>query len=98
MESNEKKFPSYFVDYFTAHPDKFEKRANELKPKIFYSIAIIAVVLVIFPNIIPLAGWIVRTIGVIIAIVFAIAGHMSSFDIINIKTGGKITTLGYKKI
>lgn len=97
MESNEKELPNDWGEFYAAHADKFEKRNYELQPKIYYSLAVVAVLLVIFPGVLPLAGWLVRTAGVIAAIVFAYKGYMCSFDIFNRQSGGKVTDLGRKK-
>lgn len=97
MENQKKTYPSYFGDFYAANPAKFEKRKNNIKPKIYYALAAVAIVLVVFPGMIPFAGWLVRTGGVILAIIFLFSGYMSSFDIYNINSGGIIKNLGVKK-
>lgn len=54
----------------------------------------VAVVLVIFPGFVPVAGWLVRTVGVI---AFLIMAWASSSDMYNLMSGGKIKDLGVKK-
>lgn len=97
MENKNKVYPSYMGEFYAANPAKFEKRKNNVKPKLYLGLAVIAVILVIFPSFIPITGWLVRTAGVIAAIVFLIAAYMSSFDIYNMQSGGKIKDLGVKK-
>lgn len=97
METKNKIYPSYMGEFYAANPLKFEKRKNHVKPKIYIGLAIVGVVFVIFPGLIPFAGWLVRTAGVIIAVVSSLAAWMSNFDIYNLQSGGKVKHLGIKK-
>lgn len=97
MEDKKKIYPSYLGDFYEANPAKFEKRKNHVKPKIYLALAVVAVVLVIFPGFVPVAGWLVRTVGVIAAIAFLIMAWASSSDMYNLMSGGKIKDLGVKK-
>lgn len=97
MEEKENTYPRYFGEFYAANTDKFEKKKNNLMPKLYYAVALIAIILVIFPAILPMPSWLTRTIGVIVAIVAAYKGYMSSFDIINLRSGGKVKELGLKK-
>lgn len=97
MEDNNKIYPSYMGEFYAQNPTKFEKRKNHVKPKLYLGLAVLAVITVIFPSLIPMASWLVRTLGVIVALISLIAAYMSSFDIYNIQSGGKIKDLGVKK-
>lgn len=97
MEQGNKKYHSYFGEYYAANPAKFEKRKNNTKPKLYLGLAVIGAVLVIVPGLLPIAGWLVRTAGVIMALVCLIAAYMSSFDIYNLRSGGKVKAMGIKK-
>lgn len=65
MENQTKLYPSYMGEFYAANPVKFEKRKNNVKPMLYYGLAVVAVIIVIFPGFIPVAGWLVRTVGVI---------------------------------
>lgn len=97
MEEKKKVYPSYLSEFYEANPAKFEKRKNAVKPKLYLAVAVIGVVLVIFPGLLPFAGWLVRTVGVIVAIVGLIASYLSKFDIYNLQSGGKVKNMGVKK-
>lgn len=97
MEKEKKMYHSYMGEFYAANPAKFEKRKNHVKPKLYWALAVIAVILIIYPGFIPVTGWLVRTVAIIVAVVSAIAAWMSSFDIYNIQSGGKVKDLGVKK-
>ena len=62
-----------------------------------YGLAVVAVIIVIFPGFIPVAGWLVRTVGVIAVLICLLAAYLSNFDYYNSESGGKITEVGLKK-
>lgn len=97
MEEKNKNYPSYMGEFYALNPTKFEKRKNNVKPKLYLGLAVLAVIVVIFPSFIPMASWLIRTVGVIAALLCLLAAYMSSFDIYNIQSGGKIKDLGVKK-
>ena len=97
MENQEKKYPSYMSEFFAANPTKFEERKNHVKPKIYLGLAILCVVIVIFPGFIPMAGWLVRTIGVIGAIVCLFASWLNGTSTYNLQSGAEIKDIGVKK-
>ena len=61
MEQKNTKYYSYISEYYAANPTKFEKRKNNLKPVLYLGLAVVGAVLAIFPGLLPLAGWLVRT-------------------------------------
>ena len=61
MENQTKLYPSYMGEFYAANPVKFEKRKNNVKPMLYYGLAVVAVIIVIFPGFIPVAGWLVRS-------------------------------------
>ena len=61
MEQKNNKYYSYISEYYAANPTKFEKRKNNLKPVLYLGLAVVGAVLAIFPGLLPLAGWLVRT-------------------------------------
>ena len=65
MEQKNNKYYSYISEYYAANPTKFEKRKNNLKPVLYLGLAVVGAVLAIFPGLLPLAGWLVRTAGII---------------------------------
>jgi len=97
MENQVKPYPSYMGEFYAANPVKFEKRKNNVKPKIYYGLAAVAVIIVVFPGFIPVAGWLVRTVGVIAALICLIGGYLSGFDYYNSQSGGKVKEVGLKK-
>lgn len=97
MEGQEKKFPSYMGEFFAANPTKFEERKNHVKPKIYLGLAVLCGVIVIFPGFIPVAGWLVRTAGVIGAVVCLFTSWMSGSSTYNLQSGGEIKDIGVKK-
>lgn len=97
MEKQVKPYPSYMSEFYEANPVKFEKRKNNVKPKIYYGLAVVAVIIAVFPGFIPVAGWLVRTVGVIAALICLLAGYLSKFDYYNSQSGGKIKEVGLKK-
>ena len=50
-----------------------------------------------FPGLLPLAGWLVRTAGIIMTLVCLIAAYLNNFDIYNFQSGGKVKSMGVKK-
>ena len=62
-----------------------------------YGLAVVAVIIVIFPGFIPVAGWLVRTVGVIAVLICLLAAYLSNFDYYNSESGGKIKEVGLKK-
>ena len=65
MEQKNNKYYSYISEYYAANPTKFEKRKNNLKPVLYLGLAVVGAVLALFPGLLPLAGWLVRTAGII---------------------------------
>jgi len=37
-------------EFYAANPVKFEKRKNNVKPMLYYGLAVVAVIIVIFPG------------------------------------------------
>ena len=97
MENQTKLYPSYMGEFYAANPVKFEKRKNNVKPMLYYGLAVVAVIIVIFPGFIPVAGWLVRTVGVIAVLICLLAAYLSNFDYYNSESGGKIKEVGLKK-
>lgn len=97
MENQTKLYPSYMGEFYAANPVKFEKRKNNIKPMLYYGLAVVAVIIVIFPGFIPVAGWLVRTVGVIAVLICLLAAYLSNFDYYNSESGGKIKEVGLKK-
>lgn len=97
MESKNKVYPSYMSEFYAANPAKFEKRKNTIKPILYLGLAVVGLVLAIFPGLIPFPGWLVRTVGVIVVIVGLISALMNKFTIYNFQSGGKIKWMGVKK-
>ena len=97
MENQTKLYPSYMGEFYAANPVKFEKRKNNVKPVLYYGLAVVAVIIVIFPGFIPVAGWLVRTVGVIAVLICLLAAYLSNFDYYNSESGGKIKEVGLKK-
>lgn len=97
MEDKSKNYPSYMGEFYALNSTKFEKRKNNVKPKLYWGLAALAIIVVIFPGLIPMASWLVRTIGVIAALLCMLSAYLSNFDIYNIQSGGKIKDLGVKK-
>ena len=97
MEQKNNKYYSYISEYYAANPTKFEKRKNNLKPVLYLGLAVVGAVLAIFPGLLPLAGWLVRTAGIIMTLVCLIAAYLNNFDIYNFQSGGKVKSLGVKK-
>jgi len=64
---------------------------------LYYGLAVVAVIIVIFPGFIPVAGWLVRTVGVIAVLICLLAAYLSNFDYYNSESGGKIKEVGLKK-
>ena len=64
MEQKNNKYYSYISEYYAANPTKFEKRKNNLKPVLYLGLAVVGAVLAIFPGLLPLVGWLVRTAGI----------------------------------
>ena len=56
MENQTKLYPSYMGEFYAANPVKFEKRKNNVKPMLYYGLAVVAVIIVIFPGFIPVVG------------------------------------------
>ncbi|WP_254714226.1 hypothetical protein [Bacteroides thetaiotaomicron] len=83
MEQKNNKYYSYISEYYAANPTKFEKRKNNLKPVLYLGLAVVGAVLAIFPGLLPLAGWLVRTAGIIMTLVCLIAAYLNNFDIYN---------------
>ena len=81
MEQKNNKYYSYISEYYAANPTKFEKRKNNLKPVLYLGLAVVGAVLAIFPGLLPLAGWLVRTAGIIMTLVCLIAAYLNNFDI-----------------
>ena len=50
MENQTKLYPSYMGEFYAANPVKFEKRKNNVKPMLYYGLAVVAVIIVIFPG------------------------------------------------
>lgn len=48
MENQTKLYPSYMGEFYAANPVKFEKRKNNVKPMLYYGLAVVAVIIVIF--------------------------------------------------
>ena len=97
MEQKNNKYYSYISEYYAANPTKFEKRKNNLKPVLYLGLAVVGAVLAIFPGLLPLAGWLVRTAGIIMTLVCLIAAYLNNFDIYNFQSGGKVKSMGVKK-
>ena len=97
MENKNKIYPNYMSDFYAANPAKFEKRKNVVKPKLYLGLAVVGLILAIFPGFVPFPGWLVRTAGVIVVIVGLISAWMSKYDIYNLQSGGKIKSMGVKK-
>ncbi|MCP9612253.1 hypothetical protein [Coprobacter tertius] len=97
METNKNQFPSYLGEFYAANPAKFKHVDEKLKSKLFYAIAITSIAVIVFPDLIPISDFWVRTGGIIVMIVFAFKGYMCSSDMVNINSGGKIEKLGLKK-
>ena len=89
MENQTKLYPSYMGEFYAANPVKFEKRKNNLKPVLYLGLAVVGAVLAIFPGLLPLAGWLVRTAGIIMTLVCLIAAYLNNFDIYNFQSGEK---------
>ena len=87
MENQTKLYPSYMGEFYAANPVKFEKRKNNVKPMLYYGLA----------GFIPVAGWLVRTVGVIAVLICLLAAYLSNFDYYNSESGGKIKEVGLKK-
>lgn len=98
MENQTKLYPSYMGEFYAANPVKFEKRKNNVKPMLYYGLAVVAVIIVIFPGFIPVAGWLVRTVGVIAVLICLLAAYLSNFDYYNSESGGKIKEVGLSLI
>ena len=90
MENQTKLYPSYIGEFYAANPVKFEKRKNNVKPILYYGLAVVA-------GFIPIAGWLVRTVGVIAVLICLLAAYLSNFDYYNSESGGKIEEVGLKK-
>lgn len=97
MENNKNQFPSYLGEFYAANPAKFKHVDEKLKSKWFYAIAIASIVIIVFPDLIPMSDFWVRTVGIIVMTVFAFKGYMCGSDMVNINSGGKVETLGLKK-
>ena len=81
MEQKNNKYYSYISEYYAANPTKFEKRKNNLKPVLYLGLAVVGAVLAIFPGLLPLAGWLVRTAGIIMTLVCLIALIYTTFKV-----------------
>ena len=91
MEQKNNKYYSYISEYYAANPTKFEKRRGIPKPVLYLGLAVGAgAVLAIFPGLLRLAGWLVRTAGIIMTLVCLIAAYLNNFDIYNFQSGGKV--------
>ena len=64
---------------------------------LYLGLAVVGAVLAIFPGLLPLAGWLVRTAGIIMTLVCLIAAYLNNFDIYNFQSGGKVKSMGVKK-
>lgn len=94
----EKHYPSHFGEVYNTMPEKFEKRNDKVKPFLYYGLAAICVLLVIFPGWLPmLPAWLIRTIGIIGAIYFIFGSMVAGFAVYNKQSGGKITAYKTKK-
>ena len=56
---------------------------------LYLGLAVVGAVLAIFPGLLPLAGWLVRTAGIIMTLVCLIAAYLNNFDIYNFKVEEK---------
>lgn len=97
MENKRNQYPSYLGEFYAANPAKFKHVDEKLKSKLFYAIAIASIVVIVFPGLIPVSDFWVRTAGIIVMIVFAFKGYMCGSEMVNINSGGKVETLGVKK-
>ena len=50
MENQTKLYPSYMGEFYATNPVKFEKRKNNVKPMLYYGLAVVAVIIPIFPG------------------------------------------------
>ena len=69
-------------EFYAVNPVKFEKRKNNVKPMLYYGLAVVAVIIVIFPGFIPVAGWLVRTVGVIAVLICLLCSVFEQFRLL----------------
>ena len=48
MENQTKLYPSYMGEFYAANPVKFEKRKNNVKPMLYYGLAVSLLLLLFF--------------------------------------------------
>lgn len=97
QEETGNKFPSHFGELYDSMPEKFGKRNSKVKPLLCIAGAIVCVLLVIFPGVIPVNGWIVRVIAVIGAVWLGMKSLVAGFEVYSKTSGGVIKKLKTKK-
>ncbi len=94
----EKHFPSHFGEVYDAMPEKFEKRTNKAKPFLYWGVAAICVLLIIFPGWLSFAPtWLIRVIGIIGGIYGALTALVADLSIYNRQSGGEVKSYKTKK-
>lgn len=97
-QQTEKPFPSHFGEVYDAMPDKFEKRKDRVKPALYMGLAVACVLLAIFPGWLPVMPlWMVRTAGIIGAVVLFLVSQVAGVTIYNKQSGGEVKPFKTKK-
>ena len=96
METEKKDYPVNLYAYYEANSD-IEKRTNGTKKIVYYVLAAICLLLIIFPSILPLSSSLIRVIGVIGLLYFGFVAYFGGEAYYNKQSGGKIVKSAVKK-
>ena len=96
METEKKEYPVNLYAYYEANTD-IEKRTNGTKKNVYYVLAAICLLLIIFPSILPFSSLAVRVIGVIGLLYFGFSAYFGGEAYYNKRSGGKIVKVAVKK-
>lgn len=89
--------PVNLYGFYQSNPDTFLSKSNIVKKSIYYALAAFCLILIIYPNFIAFAPWLLRIIGVVGLIVFGLAAYAGATNYYNRQSGGKIEPLSIKK-
>ena len=92
-----KSYPRDLEHYYRKNSSEFEERTNSTKKTIYYVLAAVCVLLLIFPSIIPIGNIIVRIIAAIGLIYFGFGAYFGGTAWYSKTSGGKITEIAVKK-
>ena len=96
METEKKDYPVNLYAYYEANSD-IEKRTNGTKKIVYYVLAAICLLLIIFPSILPLSSSLIRVIGVIGLLYFGFVAYFGGEAYYNKQSGGKIVKSAVKE-